>query len=777
MGTMAHTLGHSADNSSERSSDTVVVYIHGRGPKPSPAHIKRAWDIALFGQKMGGASVMAYYADILHREEKTIEMRVQSRLQDENEELNPDILLKGLKLQGKNREQAEDFARRMIEKYSALERASARPSGALDTKILPGGRVFRRFVAKPILRAMVPDTAAYLFDRETRSRTQRRLLDVLPKGTPFTLVSHSQGSIVAFDVLAKLSNEYNVRHLITLGSPLGIQEVLDFVEDNAELKVPECVHQWTNFADPLDYVALDKSLSDEFDPRTSDDGKVVSIVDKLIFNQNTQIDSNFDPHSATGYLSDPTVQKAVYGSIGMDLLPRFVVARDVAAEFVSSKAQAVLVELLEDNYPPAQPFGSTAPPSAQGNSATTLDQRARLVEEAINGIVASSPGRSSTVKQAVDEAEIERLERFVSAKLTPSQILELAGRHKELKIYAIWKSTRKTINSVVTETAIHVNAARSAYGCAGEGITWAVLDTGIDSSHPHFAQHSTIKEIWDCTKRGSPQLMPIDKDVNGHGTHVAGIIAGESNDSSPTVVRGMAPKANLIIYKVLDDDGNGEDRWIIKALDHIAASNRASSIKKIHGINLSLGGPFDPTVYGCGHSILCQELHRLWRSGVVVVTAAGNEGSLTISTDAGERTLYPGLTIGDPANLEEAIAVGSVNASKPRQYGVSAFSSRGPTTDGRIKPDVVAPGERILSCRSQFSAGNKQQFYVELSGTSMAAPHVSGLLAAFLSSRREYIEKPDALKDLLLRTSTDLGRDRYHQGAGLPNLMKMLLEA
>ena len=130
--------------------------------------------------------------------------------------------------------------------------------------------------------------------------------------------------------------------------------------------------------------------------------------------------------------------------------------------------------------------------------------------------------------------------------------------------------------------------------------------------------------------------------------------------------------------------------------------------------------------------------------------------------------LHPVVSVGDPANLEECIAVGSVHADRPHVYGVSYFSSRGPTADGRAKPDVVAPGENIRSCR----AGTKE--YVAMSGTSMAAPHVSGLLAAFLSARPEFIGRPDEVKQMLLAACTDLGRDRYLQGRGLPNLLRML---
>jgi subtilisin family serine protease len=203
-------------------------------------------------------------------------------------------------------------------------------------------------------------------------------------------------------------------------------------------------------------------------------------------------------------------------------------------------------------------------------------------------------------------------------------------------------------------------------------------------------------------------------------------------------------------------------------------------------VNLSLGGPFDIEAFGCGHSPLCDELRRLWQQGVLVVLAAGNAGHARILSVNGndeneELDANLALSIEDPANLEEAIAVGSVHRTKPHTYGISFFSSRGPTADGRQKPDCVAPGEQILSCRFDWVEGTKQKpasiddLFVAFDGTSMAAPHVSGLLAAFLSQRREFIGQPERLKRILLDNCTDLGRDRAMQGAGMPNLVRMLV--
>jgi len=120
----------------------------------------------------------------------------------------------------------------------------------------------------------------------------------------------------------------------------------------------------------------------------------------------------------------------------------------------------------------------------------------------------------------------------------------------------------------------------------------------------------------------------------------------------------------------------------------------------------------------------------------------------------------------------------------PHTYGVSYFSSKGPTGDGRRKPDLLAPGERILSCgagpdldkykQKAGIAGAQGAYYIERSGTSMAAPHVSGMIAGILSVRNEFIGNPDELKRLLLANSTDLGREPAFQGRGLADMMRTI---
>ena len=128
----------------------------------------------------------------------------------------------------------------------------------------------------------------------------------------------------------------------------------------------------------------------------------------------------------------------------------------------------------------------------------------------------------------------------------------------------------------------------------------------------------------------------------------------------------------------------------------------ASRNPKIDGLNMSLGYPFDPRWYGCGRSPLCQEVNRTVDSGCVVVISCGNSGYGVTKLNTGEEVpTWIALSITDPANAAPAISVGSVHKSQPHAYGISYFSSKGPTGDGRLKPDLVAPGEKIISCSHQ----------------------------------------------------------------------------
>ncbi|MEJ7586635.1 MAG: S8 family peptidase [Ferruginibacter sp.] len=406
--------------------------------------------------------------------------------------------------------------------------------------------------------------------------------------------------------------------------------------------------------------------------------------------------------------------------------------------------------------------------------------------------------------------------QYVFARLTAQMIRELVHMDKlnddkdlsklltKRAIYRIWPDFE--VKSFITKSisTVKADAARSSFSAFGDDITWAVIDSGIDKSHPHFKEHNNIEEVFsrDFTAVNEKEEVPFD-DTFGHGTHVAGIIAGEmkSEEGFSTVIRhrdesgivvyetrqekaisGMAPRCKLVSLKVLDSEGKGLASNLIVAIEYIQEINGYGRDLKIHGVNMSLGYDFDPEWFACGQSPLCVEVNRLVKSGVVVVAAAGNTGYGYVKS-AFRNVVTSGmmLSINDPGNAELAITVGSTHKDMPHTYGVSYFSSKGPTGDGRKKPDLLAPGEKIISC----AAGNKKKIaeekngvntclYIEDSGTSMAAPHVSGVIAAFLSIRREYKGRPDLVKQIFLSTATDLNRDAYFQGHGLIDLMRAI---
>ena len=178
----------------------------------------------------------------------------------------------------------------------------------------------------------------------------------------------------------------------------------------------------------------------------------------------------------------------------------------------------------------------------------------------------------------------------------------------------------------------------------------------------------------------------------------------------------------------------------------------------------SLSIPHDVRNYGCGATPVCVACDRLALSGVVVVAAAGNRGWSEQEIGFGS---FVFCSITDPGNARHVITVGSTHRANPHTYGVSYFSSRGPTGDGRIKPDLVAPGEKI---RGPIR-GNADD---RLDGTSMASPYVSGAAAMLMTRNRELIGNALRVKEILCRSATDLGREKYFQGNGLVDVLRAL---
>lgn len=445
------------------------------------------------------------------------------------------------------------------------------------------------------------------------------------------------------------------------------------------------------------------------------------------------------------------------------------------------------------------------------------------------------------VRERADEWKVpySQSSHYVFARVTADHLLKLADEARQLTaqygprgsvIYRIWEDSDVELHLTRSLTTIKADAAQRAFQALGDGIVWAVMDSGIDGTHPHFHQTAAplgpfenletqdpVKHL-DFTPMADNDNKSALKDGFGHGTHVAGIIAGAWQSASPqgdmvagaevrneltneplpqrqslSAVTSVAPRCRLVSMKVIADQtvtvdkkqtaGQGKVSWVLLAIEQIQQWNQYGKRLLVHGVNMSLGYDFDPRWFACGQSPICVEVNRLVKCGVVVVISAGNSGYSTL-LQANQRfiTRYMDISITDPGNADLAITVGATHREMPHLYGVSYFSSRGPTGDGRLKPDLVAPGERIISCAAGVEAEKyastdasvPKVLYLEQTGTSMAAPHVSGAIAAFLSVRREFIGQPERVKEIFLANTIDLRRDRTFQGAGLLDLMKVL---
>ncbi|MEU9918727.1 S8 family serine peptidase [Streptomyces sp. NPDC051001] len=235
-----------------------------------------------------------------------------------------------------------------------------------------------------------------------------------------------------------------------------------------------------------------------------------------------------------------------------------------------------------------------------------------------------------------------------------------------------------------------------AAGYNGKGVKIAVLDTGVDATHPDLKEQVVGEKNFSAS--------PDASDHYGHGTHVASIAAGTGAKSAGKY-KGVAPGAKLLNGKVLGDDGYGDDSGILAGMEW--AVEQGADV-----VNLSLGGGDTPDI-----DPLEAQVNKLSKDkGVLFAIAAGNDG--------GEQT------IGSPGSAEAALTVGAVDDTDK----LAEFSSTGPGLDGQIKPDVTAPGVDITAASAAGSViaqgvGENPAGYVSISGTSMATPHVAGAAA------------------------------------------------
>jgi serine protease AprX len=269
------------------------------------------------------------------------------------------------------------------------------------------------------------------------------------------------------------------------------------------------------------------------------------------------------------------------------------------------------------------------------------------------------------------------------------------------------------------------------YGSTGQGIGVAVLDTGIDGNLPDFqvSQSNTASRVI-ASVTTNPNATTAS-DLYGHGTHVAGILAGNStnlptSDPNYNSYVGAAPNANLVSVKVSDDDGNASVLDVINGLQFVIDHQTDYNIRVV---NLSLAST---TAQSYMTDPLDAAVEAAWMHGITVITAAGNRGT------ASDAVQYA------PANDPYVITVGAVDDQGTKTTGddvTATWSSRGITQDGFAKPDVYAPGAHIVAplapgsdfaslCPSCVRNGS----YFQISGTSMAAPVVAGLVADLLAA-------------------------------------------
>jgi len=315
----------------------------------------------------------------------------------------------------------------------------------------------------------------------------------------------------------------------------------------------------------------------------------------------------------------------------------------------------------------------------------------------------------------------------------PEEAVEELARSQRVR--KIWSNVpvRATLD---VATAVTGSEAVRREGLTGKGVVVAVLDTGI---YPHDDLTLPTNRILAWHDLVQKKNEPYDD--NGHGTHVAGIIAGNGTRSDG-MYSGMAPEARLVGVKVLDRDGGGSISDVIAGIEWCIHHRSALPIKVI---NLSLGAEAQESYRT---DPLCRATTAAWEAGIVVCAAAGNDG--------------PALgTINSPGINPRIITVGNFNDQETLSFDDDRLhdsSSRGPTIDFFEKPDVVAPGTNITSLDTKNG-------YVALTGTSMATPMVSGGIAQVLQKWPDLT--PNRLKRLLKVSARDMGLGVLLQGAGL----------
>lgn len=350
-----------------------------------------------------------------------------------------------------------------------------------------------------------------------------------------------------------------------------------------------------------------------------------------------------------------------------------------------------------------------------------------LTAQPLRVIVRYRPGAmgvSETVEGVVATHRTFRLIPASAQSVTPGAVDTLSERDN---VEMIWYDE---VVHTMLDVSVPLIGAPLVWqqSITGKGIRVGIVDTGIDPNHPDFA--GRVVQMEDFTGQG-----PVDN--HGHGTHVAGIVGG-SGAASGGKYKGVAPDCSYYTAKVLRGDGSGNMSDVMAGIEWAVQQG-------VQVINLSLGGG-----QSCdGTDALSATCDAAVSHSVVMCVAAGNSGPNA-------------STVGSPGCAKTVITVGATTKTDL----VADFSSRGPTSDNRIKPDLCFPGAAITSCRAKGTAMGTplDDNYTTASGTSMATPHATGACALLLQAKPGLV--PQQIKDLLMNTAKDLGLDPNTQGKG-----------
>ncbi|MEW5807447.1 MAG: S8 family peptidase, partial [Acidobacteriota bacterium] len=347
--------------------------------------------------------------------------------------------------------------------------------------------------------------------------------------------------------------------------------------------------------------------------------------------------------------------------------------------------------------------------------------------------------------------------RGIAASLSLKEIEELQS---DSRIRSISPDRIIRGSMDIADPASGANLVYSNLGYTGKGVTVALIDSGLQPGSS--IQPDRILAYMDMINESS--VSPGDE--FGHGTHIAGIIGGSNRTET---YHGIAPDVKFVVLRVLDGAGTGRVSNVIEAVDWVIDNAKLYGIRVI---NLSLGHPVyesyltDPLTQAC---------EKAWMAGISVITSAGNRG----------RTGNGYWTINSPGNDPYIITVGAMNDFNTiirADDNITTYSSRGPSLGDRVlKPDLVAPGNRIVSTLAKssyvevnFAANVKDQDHIELSGTSMATGVVTGAVSLML--QRNPLLSPDQIKALLMASADKLENiDVFARGAGYLNVPRAIL--